>query len=112
VKPKINYFGLFRFFEPISKQPKQTELFRNKPKQIETTLNFLKNTKIRKNNFRNKLKKPKKPKKTKNGKTLHFLQKIAKYAPYQTFTRMLCSNDSPFPPSPLPLPPPGASSKN
>jgi hypothetical protein len=26
-------FGLFRCFEPISKQPKQTDLFRNKPKQ-------------------------------------------------------------------------------
>jgi hypothetical protein len=30
----------------ISKQPKQTELFRNKPKQTETTVNFLKNTQI------------------------------------------------------------------
>ncbi len=39
-------FGLFWCFEPISKQPKQTELFQNKPKQTETTLNFLKNTKI------------------------------------------------------------------
>jgi hypothetical protein len=28
-------------FEPISKQPKQIELFRNEPKQTETTLNFL-----------------------------------------------------------------------
>jgi hypothetical protein len=46
VKPKIKNFGLFRCFEPISKQPKQTELFRNKPKQTETTLNFLKNTQI------------------------------------------------------------------
>jgi hypothetical protein len=43
-KPKL--FLLFRCFEPISKQPKQTEHFRNKPKQIETTLNFLKNTQI------------------------------------------------------------------
>ncbi len=37
---------MFRCFEPISKQPKQTELFRNKPKQTEITLNFLKNTQI------------------------------------------------------------------
>jgi hypothetical protein len=40
------YFGLFRCFKPISKQPKQTELFCNKLKQIETTLNCLKNTQI------------------------------------------------------------------
>ncbi len=33
LKPKTKSFGLFRCFEPISKQPKQTELFRNKPKQ-------------------------------------------------------------------------------
>ncbi len=33
VKPNKFFFGLFRFFEPISKQPKQTELFRNEPKQ-------------------------------------------------------------------------------
>jgi hypothetical protein len=33
VKPKKHFFGLFRCFEPISKQPKQTKLFRNKPKQ-------------------------------------------------------------------------------
>ena len=39
-------FGLFRCFEPISKQPKQTDLFRNKPKQTETTLNFWKNFQI------------------------------------------------------------------
>ncbi len=39
-------FGLFRCFEPKSKQPKQTELFRNKPKQTETTLHFRKNTQI------------------------------------------------------------------
>ncbi len=45
-EPKIKKFGLFRCFEPISKQPKQTELFRGKPKQTKTTLNFLKNTKI------------------------------------------------------------------
>jgi hypothetical protein len=42
VKPKTTIFGLFRCFEPISKQPKQTELFQIKPKQTETTLNFLK----------------------------------------------------------------------
>ncbi len=46
MKPKTKNFGLFRCFEPISKQPKQTELFHNKPKQTETTLNFLKNTQI------------------------------------------------------------------
>jgi hypothetical protein len=40
---KKKKFGLFRCFEPISKQPKQTDLFRNKPKQTETTLNFRKN---------------------------------------------------------------------
>ncbi len=33
MKPKKKIFGLFRCFEPISKQPKQTELFRNEPKQ-------------------------------------------------------------------------------
>jgi hypothetical protein len=33
VKPKNIFFGLFRYFEPISKQPKQTDLFRNEPKQ-------------------------------------------------------------------------------
>ena len=43
---KIKNFGLFRCFEPISKQPKQTELFGNKPKQTETSLNFLINTQI------------------------------------------------------------------
>jgi hypothetical protein len=46
VKPKRKNFGLFRCFEPISKQPKQTDLFRNKPKQTETTLNFWKNFQI------------------------------------------------------------------
>jgi hypothetical protein len=46
VKPKTKNFGLFRCFEPISKPPKQTGMFRNKPKQTETTLNFLKNTQI------------------------------------------------------------------
>ncbi len=43
MKPKTKNFGLFRCFEPISKQPKQTELFRSIPKQTETTLNVLKN---------------------------------------------------------------------
>ncbi len=33
VKPITTNFGLFRCFEPISKQLKKTELFRNKPKQ-------------------------------------------------------------------------------
>jgi hypothetical protein len=42
VKSKTKNFGLFRCFEPKSKQPKQTELFRNKLKQTETTLHFLK----------------------------------------------------------------------
>ena len=46
MKPKTKNFGLFRCFEPISKQPKQTDLFRNKPKQTETTLYFLKNFQI------------------------------------------------------------------
>ncbi len=46
MKPKRNNFGLFRCFEPISKQPKQTDLFRNKPKQTETTLNFGENVQI------------------------------------------------------------------
>ncbi len=32
-EPKTKYFGLFRCFEPISKQPNQTEQFRSKPKQ-------------------------------------------------------------------------------
>jgi hypothetical protein len=32
VKPKTISFGLFQCFEPITKQPKQTELLRNKPK--------------------------------------------------------------------------------
>ncbi len=35
---KKNIFGLFRCFEPISKQPKQTELFRNESKQSEIFL--------------------------------------------------------------------------
>ncbi len=46
VKPKRKKFGLFRCFKHISKQPKQTDLFRNKPKQTETTLNFWKNFQI------------------------------------------------------------------
>ncbi len=46
MKPKRKKFGLFRYFEPISKQPKQTDLFRNKPKQTETTLTFWKNFQI------------------------------------------------------------------
>ncbi len=33
MKPKTKFFGLFRCFEPLSKQPKQTELFRNELKQ-------------------------------------------------------------------------------
>jgi hypothetical protein len=41
VKPKRKKFGLFRCFEP-----EQTDLFRNKPKQTETTLNFWKNFQI------------------------------------------------------------------
>jgi hypothetical protein len=48
VKQKTNSNGLFRFvsvFQPISKQPKQTELFCNKSKQTKTTLNFRKITK-------------------------------------------------------------------
>ncbi len=40
VKPKTKNVGLFWGFEPISKQSKQSELLRNKPKQTETTLNF------------------------------------------------------------------------
>jgi hypothetical protein len=31
-KPITMFFGLFRGFGPVSKQPKQTDLFRNKPK--------------------------------------------------------------------------------
>ncbi len=46
MKPKRKNFGLFRCFEPISKQPKQTDLFRNKPKRTETALNFWKNFQI------------------------------------------------------------------
>jgi hypothetical protein len=46
VKQKRKKLGLFRCFEPISKQLKQTDLFRNKPKQTKTTLNFLKNSQI------------------------------------------------------------------
>jgi hypothetical protein len=43
---KKKKFGLFRCFEPISKQPKLTDLFHNKLKQNKTTLNFLKNPQI------------------------------------------------------------------
>ncbi len=43
---KTKNFGLIWCFESISKQAKQTELFRNKPKQTETTLNVQKNTQI------------------------------------------------------------------
>ncbi len=32
------FFGLFRCFGPVSKQPKQTEFSRNKPKQTEKSL--------------------------------------------------------------------------
>jgi hypothetical protein len=32
-KPKNYFFGLFRCFGPVLKQPKQTDLFRNKPKK-------------------------------------------------------------------------------
>ncbi len=32
------FSGLFRCFRPVSKQPKQTELFRNKPKKSPKTL--------------------------------------------------------------------------
>ena len=46
MKPKRKNFGLFRCFEPISKQPKQTDLFRNELKQTQTTLNFLKNSQL------------------------------------------------------------------
>jgi hypothetical protein len=49
VKPNTKIFGLIWFvsvFRTYTKQLKQTELFRIKPKQTETTLNFLKNTKI------------------------------------------------------------------
>ncbi len=44
---KLNYsvcLSFFWCFKHISKQPKQTELFWNKPKQTKTTLSFLKNT--------------------------------------------------------------------
>ncbi len=45
-KTKKKNFDLFRCLEPISKQPKQTDLFPNKPKQTVTTLDFLKNSQI------------------------------------------------------------------
>jgi hypothetical protein len=34
---------MFRCFEPISKQPKQTDLFRNKPKQTCVVLDYVPN---------------------------------------------------------------------
>ncbi len=37
---KKKILGLFRCFEPVSKQPKQTELFRNEPKQSAFIKNF------------------------------------------------------------------------
>jgi hypothetical protein len=37
---KKKNFGLFRCFEPILKQRKQTDLFRSKPKQTETNSKF------------------------------------------------------------------------
>jgi hypothetical protein len=37
VKPKNIFFGLFRCFGSVSKQPKQTQLCRNKPKNIQKT---------------------------------------------------------------------------
>ncbi len=48
VKPKTKLFGLFQFvsvFQTYIETTEITELFRNKPKQTKTTLNFLKNTK-------------------------------------------------------------------
>jgi hypothetical protein len=36
-KPKNYFFGLFRCFGPVLKQPKLTDLFRNKLKQTEKT---------------------------------------------------------------------------
>ncbi len=42
MKQETKNIRLFRRFEHISQQPKQTDLSRDKPKQTETTLNFLK----------------------------------------------------------------------
>jgi hypothetical protein len=105
VKPKTKNVGLFWCFEPISKQSKQTELFRNKPKQTETMLNFHKipkyalyqtvsagllNRNIETLCFGIEAKQPKqtisKQTKTnsKNQKTPKFPEKIPKYTSYQT----------------------------
>jgi hypothetical protein len=35
-KPKKKFSGLFRCFGPVSKQPKQTEFFQNKPKSLQS----------------------------------------------------------------------------
>jgi hypothetical protein len=106
VKPKTKMFGLFRRFEPISKQPKQKELFWNKPKQpnilwkipkyalfqtvwvgllfvlviqnIET-LYFGTEAKQLKQTVSKQTEKIEKTE-----KTLNFQKKIPKYAPYQT----------------------------
>jgi hypothetical protein len=101
---------MFRCFEPISKQSKQTELFRNKLKQTEPTLNFHKITKICslskcfswssfcfgsietsklsvsvwKRNNQNKPFRNKPKQIEKNRETPKFSEKIPKYAPYQT----------------------------
>ncbi len=37
---KTFFFGLFRCFGPVSKQPKQTELYRNKPKKLQKTFSI------------------------------------------------------------------------
>jgi hypothetical protein len=39
-KPKKHFFGLFRCFGPVSKQPKQTEFSRNKPKKSPKTFSI------------------------------------------------------------------------
>ncbi len=68
VKPKTKNFGLFRCFEPISKQSKhQNSLFRYRSETTETSY------------FETNQNKPKQ-----TGKTLNFLKKYQKYAPYQT----------------------------
>ncbi len=109
---KTKYFVLFLCFEPISKHSKQTDMFRNKPKQTETTLNFRKNTqmysllnclggssvclgsvelwKLSVLVYTVEEKQPKQTvskqteKNEKTEKTLNFLYKIAKYAPFKT----------------------------
>jgi hypothetical protein len=75
VKPKRKNFRLFQCFKPISKQLKQTDLFRNKPKQPETTLNCLKNfsEKTETNEKNEEKKRKKRIKNEKTGKTLNFL---------------------------------------